>query len=142
MKKNEEKANTIRRKSNYPNDPVLASLSLICTPEANKTTLAPFYDLLVPLQKYLKREGLKIQNITGYIIEEEGRKYWRLVAIPKPKSSPVVLGILGVIGMKQLDISIDLSGETLVESKASFALEISKSASTLLSSLKKKGPWL
>jgi len=133
----------IRRKSNCPNDPVLATLSLSCTPEATKTTLAPFYDLLVPLQKYLKREGLKIQYITGYVTEEEGRKHWRLVAIPKPKSSPVVLGILGVIGMKQLDISLDLSGEYLVESKASFALEISKSASTLLSSLKKKkGPWL
>jgi len=135
--KNEEKANSIRRKCNSPNDPVLASLSLICTSEATTESLAQFSALLDPLQKQLKKEGLQINSITGHLMEEDGRKYWRLVALPKPKSSPVVLGILGVIGIKQLDIDVDLSGDTLIEAKATFAVEISKTATTLLSSLKK-----
>jgi len=135
--KNEEKANSIRRKCNCPNDPVLASLSLICNPEVTPDLLVQFSALLDPLQKQLKKEGLQINSITGHLMEEDGRKYWRLAALPKPKSSPVVLGILGVIGIKQLDIDVDLSGDTLLESKVTFAVEISKTATTLLSSLKK-----
>jgi len=136
--KNEEKANNIRRRSNCPNDPVLTSLSFICTPEATSESLTQFAALLDPLQKQLKKEGLQINSITGHLTEEDGRKYWRLVALPKPKSSPVVLGILGVIGIKQLDIDVDLSGDTLIEAKSTIAAEISKSATTLLSSIKKK----
>jgi len=136
--KNEEKANNIRRRSNCPNDPVLAALSFICTPEASHESLAQFSALLDPLQKQLKKEGLQINSITGHLSEEDGRKYWRLVALPKPKSSPVVLGILGVIGIKQLDVDVDLSGDTLIEAKSTIAAEISKSATTLLSSIGKK----
>jgi len=138
--KNEEKANSIRRKSNCPNDPVLASLSLLCTSEVSQDNLAQFAGLLDPLQKQLKKEGLQINSITGHLTEEDGKKYWRLVALPKPKSNPVVLGILGVIGIKQLDIDVDLSGDSLIESKATFAVEISKSSTTLLSSLGKDVP--
>jgi len=136
--KNEEKANSIRRKCNSPNDPVLASLSLICTPDVSADSLVQFSALLDPLQKQLKKEGLQINSITGHLTEEDGKKYWRLVALPKPKSSPVVLGILGVIGIKQLDVDVDLSGDTLIEAKATIAVEISKTATTLLSSLKKE----
>lgn len=136
--KNEEKANNIRRRCNCPNELILTSLSFLCTPEATSEALAQFSALLDPLQKQLKKEGLQINSITGHLTEEDGNKYWRLVALPKPKSSPAVIGILGVIGMKQLDIDVDLSGDTLIEAKSTIAAEISKSATTLLSSIKKK----
>jgi len=136
--KNEEKANSIRKKTNCINDPVLATISLVCTSEATAASLSQFSALLDPLQKQLKKEGIPINSITGHLTEEDGRKFWRLVALPKPKTSPAVLGILGVIGLKQLDVDVDLSGDTLLEAKSTIAAEISKSATQILSSLSKK----
>jgi hypothetical protein len=136
--KNEEKANAIRKKSNCQNDPVLAVLNLVCTSAATTEALAPFVELLDPLQKQFKKEGLQINSITGTLVEEDGRKLWRLVALPKPKTSPVVLGILGVVGIKQLDVEVHLSGDTLLEAKSTINAEVSKSAATLLSREKGK----
>jgi len=138
MKRTKKKRILSVKKSNCQNDPVLIALTLVCTQEATSESLAQFTGLLDPLQKQLKKEGLQINSITGSLVEEEGRKYWRLVALPKPKTIPAVLGILGVVGIKQLDVDVDLSGDTLLEAKATIAAEISKSATALLSSAQQR----
>jgi len=141
--KNEEKANAFRKRCNY-NDHVLAALTLVCTPEATQDNLTPFTALLDPLLKQLKKEGLPLNSITGNLTEEEGpdgvRKVWRLVALPKPKTNAVVLGVLGVVGLKQFDVDVDLSGEKFLEGKTRIAAEISKSVTSLLSEVGKDIP--
>jgi len=137
--KNEEKANAFRQRCNS-HDPVLGVLTLVCTPDATPESLVPFTALLEPIQKQLRKEGLPLNSITGVLVEEDGRKVWRLVALPKPKTNAVVLGILGVVGLKQLDVDVELSGENLLEAKARIAAEISKSVTSLLSEVGKDIP--
>jgi len=133
--KNEEKANAFRKRCSSQ-DLVLAALTLICTPETTQESLAPFIGLLEPAQRELKKEGLPINATSSTLVEENGQKLWRIVALPKPKLNQIVLGILGVVGLKQLDLDLDLSGDKNLDAKLRVNAEISKSATSLFSEIK------
>lgn len=133
--KNQEKVTATKKRLEI-SEQVFAVFTIRCSPDTTNESLSLFNNLLEPFQKQLQKEGLPIVSLTGSLITDTYQgaphKFWKIVALAKARINTGVLGVMEVVGLKQLDVALDLTGEKLLEAKVNVAAEISKNAVSLL----------